>query len=106
ARILIRFFSDLVNTRVISSASLISLFENLVDVTMEDNIPQVRSDYFVFTVLSALPWAGKELFEKKEVELDQILNTIDSYISKVSRVVPLLLMFSIIHDDDYNSAIN
>ena len=83
ARILVRFFSDLVNTRVISSASLINLFENLVDVTMEDNIPQVRSDYFVFTVLSALPWAGKELYEKKEQELDQILNTIDSYISKV-----------------------
>ena len=84
ARILVRFFSDLVNTRVISSTSLINLFENLVDVTMEDNIPQVRSDYFVYTVLSALPWVGKELFEKKEQELEQILNTIDSYISKVS----------------------
>lgn len=82
ARILVRFFGDLVNTRVISSASLINLFENLVDVTMEDNIPQVRSDYFIYTVLSALPWVGKELYEKKEQELDQILNTIDNYISK------------------------
>lgn len=83
ARILVRFFSDLVNTRVISSASLINLFENLVDVIMEDNIPQVRSDYFVYSVLSSLPWVGKELYEKKEQELDQILNTIDNYINKV-----------------------
>ena len=83
ARVLVRFFSDLVNTRVISSASLINLFENLIDVTIEDNIPQVRSDFFVYTVLSALPWSGKELFDKKEAELDQMLNTIDSYISKV-----------------------
>lgn len=83
ARIVVRFFSDLVNTRVISTASLINLFENLVDVTMEDNIPQVRSDYFVYMVLSALPWVGKELYEKKEQELDQILNMIDSYMNKV-----------------------
>ncbi|KAF7493266.1 Nuclear cap-binding protein subunit 1 [Sarcoptes scabiei] len=82
ARIVVRFFSDLVNTRVISTASLINLFENLVDVTMEDNIPQVRSDYFVYMVLSALPWVGKELYEKKEQELDQILNMIDSYMNK------------------------
>ena len=84
ARVMIRFLADLVNTRVISSASLINLFENLVDVTMEDNIPQSRSDYFVYTVLSALPWVGKELYEKKEQELDQILNTIDSYLHKVA----------------------
>ncbi|OTF74987.1 nuclear cap-binding protein subunit 1-like protein [Euroglyphus maynei] len=82
ARFMVRFVADLVNTRVISCGSLINLFENLVDVTMEDNIPQVRSDYFVFIVLSALPWVGKELFEKKEQELDQILNTIDSYMAK------------------------
>lgn len=89
---MVRFFSDLVNTRVISSASLINLYENLVDVTMEDNIPQARSDFFVFTVLSTLPWAGKELFEKKEQELDQILNTIDSYIGKVSLVFFIMII--------------
>ncbi|XP_046913339.2 nuclear cap-binding protein subunit 1 [Dermatophagoides farinae] len=82
ARFMVRFLADLVNTRVISCGSLINLFENLVDVTMEDNIPQVRSDYFVFMVLSALPWVSKELYEKKEQELDQILNTIDSYMTK------------------------
>ena len=84
ARLLIRFFGDLVNARVLTSASLINLFENLVDVSMEDNIPQSRSDYFVFSVLSALPWVGKELYEKKEQDLEQLLNTIDNYMSKVN----------------------
>ena len=97
ARVLVRFFSDLVNTRVISSASLINLFENLIDVTIEDNIPQVRSDFFVYTVLSALPWSGKELFDKKEAELDQMLNTIDSYISKVSKAASILPILIIIN---------
>ena len=86
ARVLIRFFSDLVNCHVISSASLMNLFENLVDVTMEDNIPQARSDYFVFTVLSALPWVGRELYDKKEQDLEQLLNTIDNYFNKVSQI--------------------
>lgn len=96
ARVLVRFFSDLVNTRVISSASLINLFENLIDVTIEDNIPQVRSDFFVYTVLSALPWSGKELFDKKEAELDQMLNTIDSYISKVRYCLFFYLIIELI----------
>ena len=53
---------------------------------MEDNIPQARSDYFVFTVLSALPWIGRELYDKKEQDLEQLLNTIDNYFNKVSQV--------------------
>lgn len=82
ARILVRFLSDLVNTRVISSTSLVNFYENIVEVTSEENIPQVRSDYFVYSVLSSLPFVGKELHEKKELELAEILNTIETYIDK------------------------
>lgn len=89
ARILVRFMADLVNTRVISASSLIALFESLIDVTMEDNIPQVRSDYFVYTVLSALPFVGRELYDKKETEMEQILNTIDNYITKRTKSIHL-----------------
>lgn len=66
--------------------SLVLLLETLVDVTMEDNIPQARSDFYIFTVLSALPWVGHELNDKKEKALEQLLNTIESYISKRSKV--------------------
>jgi nuclear cap-binding protein subunit 1 len=83
ARNLIRFCADLANSRVITNGSLISLFENLVDVTAEDNIPQVRSDFYVYAVLSALPLVGKELAEKDD--LDQLLNTVEEYISKRSK---------------------
>jgi nuclear cap-binding protein subunit 1 len=54
---------------------------------MEDNIPQSRSDYFVFSVLTALPWVGKELYEKKEQDLEQLLNTIDNYLNKVFKQI-------------------
>lgn len=86
SRSLIRFLGDLVNCHVISAGSLLNLFENLAEVTMEDNIPQVRSDFYVFCVLSSLPWVGKELHEKKEQDLDQLLNNIEGYITKRSKV--------------------
>lgn len=82
----VRFFGDLVNCHVISHGSLMALYETLVDVTMEDNIPQVRSDFFVYSVLSSLPWVGYELCDKKEQDLEQLLNTIDNYLSKRSKV--------------------
>ena len=82
SRSYIRFFGDLINCNVISASSLMNLFETLVDVTMEDNIPQARSDFYVFAVLSSLPWSGQELYEKKEQDLEQLLNTIDNYINK------------------------
>ena len=37
----VRFLADLVNCRVVVVASLLSLLDNFVEVTMEDNIPQV-----------------------------------------------------------------
>jgi len=44
---------------------------------------QARSDWFVYVVLSALPWVGQELYQKKENELDNLLSQIGSYIQFV-----------------------
>ncbi|CAG5121145.1 unnamed protein product, partial [Candidula unifasciata] len=86
ARIMVRFLSDLVNCHVLVAASLLQMFDNFVEVTLEDNIPQVRSDVYVYLVLSSLPWVGKELFEKKENELNTMLVTIENYLSKRQKV--------------------
>lgn len=85
ARLLIRLFADLVNANVVSPGSLLNLFENLIDVMLDDNIPQVRSDYYVFTVLSALPFVGRKLSKEKESDLDSLLNTIETYMPKRSK---------------------
>lgn len=82
ARIIVRFFSDLVNCHVISVGSLVTLFESMLEVTLEEGTPQVRSDWYVYAVLTALPWVGRELYEKKDQELDRLLRHIDDYISK------------------------
>ncbi|PIO12372.1 hypothetical protein AB205_0028250, partial [Aquarana catesbeiana] len=80
ASYVVRFLSDLVNCHVIAAPSMVAMFENFVGVTQEEDIPQVRSDWYVFAVLSSLPWVGKELYEKKDVEMDRIFSQIESYL--------------------------
>lgn len=41
---------------------------------------KVRSDWFVYVVLSCLPWVGKELYEKKDVEMDRLLSQVEGYL--------------------------
>ncbi|XP_016102474.1 nuclear cap-binding protein subunit 1-like [Sinocyclocheilus grahami] len=76
----VRFLSDLVNCHVIAAPSMVAMFENFVSVTQEEDIPQVRSDWYVYAVLSSLAWVGKELYEKKDVEMDRLLNQIEGYL--------------------------
>ncbi|KAM8962304.1 nuclear cap-binding protein subunit 1 [Pelodytes ibericus] len=82
AMYLVRFLSDLVNCHVIAAPSMVAMIESFVGVTQEEDIPQVRSDWYIFAVLSSLPWVGKELYEKKDVEMDRILAQIESYLKQ------------------------
>uniref|UniRef100_A0AAY5KZA6 MIF4G domain-containing protein n=1 Tax=Esox lucius TaxID=8010 RepID=A0AAY5KZA6_ESOLU len=92
---LVRFLSDLVNCHVIAAPSMVAMFENFVSVTQEEDVPQVRSDWFVYVVLSSLPWVGKELYEKKDVEMDRLLNQIDGYLKRRLKThVPMLQVWT------------
>lgn len=86
ARIMVRFLADLVNCHVISAGSMVNLLQSLADVCGDTGIPQVRADWYVYTVLCALPWVGRELYEKKDSELDHLLRMVDDYISKRHKV--------------------
>ena len=48
---------------------LLQLLDNFVDAA------QVRRDWFSYIVLSTLPWVGRELYKKKESDLDRMLGT-------------------------------
>ncbi|KAF6025461.1 NCBP1 [Bugula neritina] len=85
ARYMILFLADLVNCHVVSASSLLSLYDNFIEVCLEDNIPQTRSDWYVHTVLYTLPWVGKELFLNKENEFNKLLVSIQSYLGKRSK---------------------
>ncbi|GLG96631.1 Nuclear cap-binding protein subunit 1, partial [Gryllus bimaculatus] len=82
ARYSLRFLADLVNCHVISAASLLQLLDNMVDAAKEDGVPQVRKDWYVYAVLSTLPWVGRELYEKKEQALEHLLVSIEVFLGK------------------------
>ncbi|RMX45094.1 hypothetical protein pdam_00014025 [Pocillopora damicornis] len=91
----VRFLADLVNCRVLMHSGLLEFFDKFLAATMEDNAPQARSDWFVYTVLSSLPWAAKELSEKKSLEFERLLSTIESYISQRQKThIPALRVWS------------
>ncbi|KAK3733283.1 hypothetical protein QZH41_011130, partial [Actinostola sp. cb2023] len=95
ARLMVRFLADLVNCHVVLPISLIELFEKFVGASMESDVTQVRTDTFVYSVLSALPWAGKELSEKKGHDLERLLSAIDGYISQRQKLhIPALRVWS------------
>lgn len=85
ARYSLRFIADLVNCHVLAASSLLTLLENLVDVSNEDGVPQVRKDWYVFAVLCTLPWVGRELYEKKEAQLEHLLVSIEVFLNKRSK---------------------
>uniref|UniRef100_A0A8C6Y2G3 MIF4G domain-containing protein n=1 Tax=Naja naja TaxID=35670 RepID=A0A8C6Y2G3_NAJNA len=93
---LVRFLSDLVNCHVIAAPSMVAMFESFVNVTQEEDVPQVRCDWYVYAFLSSLPWVGKELYEKKDTEMEHILSTVENYLKRRQKThVPMLQVWSV-----------
>lgn len=91
----IRFFSDLVNVKFLSSSSILSLYDTLIQTTNEQNVPQVRMDFFVNCILTSLPYSGKVLSEKHNTDLNRLLHMIDKYVYKRSKIhVPILQVWT------------
>jgi len=83
---IIHLLSSLVNCKVIRPSALLSQFELLLEITTEENIPQARSDYYVYTVLSSLPYVALELSTQSEQgTFDQMLSSIETYLAKRSK---------------------
>jgi nuclear cap-binding protein subunit 1 len=84
ARILVRFLADLVNAKVVASSSIMTLFDTFITVTYEPDIPHTRSDWYVYMILSALPWVGSEVNQRKKPELERLFTILETYMSKRS----------------------
>ncbi|KAG9337107.1 hypothetical protein JZ751_029775 [Albula glossodonta] len=73
---LVRFLCDLVNCHVIAAPSMVAMFENFVSVIQEEDVPQ-------------------ELYEKKDVEMDRLLNQIDGYLKRRQKThLPMLQVWT------------
>ncbi|KAE9421684.1 hypothetical protein Angca_003143, partial [Angiostrongylus cantonensis] len=92
---IIAFLCDLGNSRVLTLSSIVDFLEALLQSAFEENVPQVRTDWFTYVVLRVLPWIGLELSEKKKEELDNILEAASRYIEGRKKVhVKMLQVWS------------
>ena len=96
SRLLLCGLADLYNCHAVSPSYIVSVFNNLVDVSTEESIPQARSDWYAYMVMSVLPWVGRELFATRETDVRQLMMSIETYIGKRQKqYVPLLRVWSI-----------
>ena len=91
----VRFLSDLINVKLLSSSSILALYDTFIQTTTETGVPQVRTDFYVSCILCSLPYSGKILAEKHNTELNRLLHLIDKYVYKRSKIhVPILQVWT------------
>ncbi|GAV02103.1 hypothetical protein RvY_12708 [Ramazzottius varieornatus] len=86
AELVLRVIADCVNSNLVSASSLLMFMEVLLEVTYEKNVPQVRSDWYAFAVLSCMPWMGERMNFSKPDGLRKLLEEVLSYITRRKKV--------------------
>ncbi|KAJ9139749.1 hypothetical protein P3X46_030453 [Hevea brasiliensis] len=87
-RILMRFLTAMMCSKVLQPASLVVVFETLLSsaattVDEEKGNPswQARGDFYVTCILSCLPWGGLEFVEQVPEEIERVMVGIEAYLS-------------------------
>ncbi|XP_042006458.1 nuclear cap-binding protein subunit 1-like [Salvia splendens] len=87
-RILMRFLTALMCSKVLQPSSLVVLFETLlssaattVDEDKGNPSCQACADFYIICILSCLPWGGAELVEQVPEEIDRVMVGIQAYMS-------------------------
>ncbi|KAM7526901.1 hypothetical protein LguiA_016803 [Lonicera macranthoides] len=92
-RVLMRFLTALVCSKVLQASSLVVVFETLLSsaattVDEEKGNPswQACADFYISCILSCLPWGGSELVEQVPEEIERVMVGIQAYLSIRRRV--------------------
>ncbi|WCJ36842.1 Nuclear cap-binding protein subunit 1 [Euphorbia peplus] len=87
-RVLMRFLTAMMCSKVIQPASLVVVFQTLLSsaattVDEEKGNPswQARGDFYVACILSCLPWGASELFEQVPEEIESLMVGLEAYLS-------------------------
>ncbi|CAN1751114.1 Nuclear cap-binding protein subunit 1, partial [Linum perenne] len=108
-RVLLRFLTALMCSKVLQPASLVVVFETLLSsaattLDEEKGNPswQARGDFFVTCILSCLPWGGSELAEQVPEEIERVMVGMEAYLSIRRHNSDIGLSF--FEDDDDSNA--
>eukprot|EP01119_Soliformovum_irregulare_P015692 TRINITY_DN4452_c0_g2_i1.p1 TRINITY_DN4452_c0_g2~~TRINITY_DN4452_c0_g2_i1.p1 ORF type:complete len:813 (+),score=280.00 TRINITY_DN4452_c0_g2_i1:227-2440(+) len=85
-KLVLRFVIALVQSNVVTSASMSEIMLQLIKIAQSSEYPN-RRDFFLHQVLMALPWAGKTLSARHAEELTQMMNAIQSIFDAHQRTI-------------------
>lgn len=79
---LVKSLADCVNANVVSSKSLLELYEVFYKVTLEDsdNSCQNRKDFYVSLILKSLPYVANELADSDNLQLGHLIERLKNYV--------------------------
>jgi len=78
-KLLMRYFAELVNFNTIMPFSFLGLIDTFLGSIHEHNVKLERSDFFIYCVLSTLPWVCEYLNESVPSELEKIYSAVEEY---------------------------
>ncbi|XP_022212149.2 nuclear cap-binding protein subunit 1 [Drosophila obscura] len=106
ARGLLHFFTELYNCNVINGSSILRLYLTFalhcVSDEMDGIVPQLRSDFFAYSVITALPLIGRDL-QLRGQSFDHLITTLHIYMRKRTHSHGALLSIfeGTDHQEDY-----
>ncbi|CAH8432954.1 unnamed protein product [Dicrocoelium dendriticum] len=92
AKFIILFLSASINCCTVTVSSLLNLYENFAEVTLDvGRSSQSRTDWYTYAILYSLPYSAHMLAAHDSVALNDILGTLSVYMTKRHKAhVPLL----------------
>ncbi|KAJ3683742.1 hypothetical protein LUZ60_013969 [Juncus effusus] len=106
-RILLRFLTALVSSKVIAPSTVIEAFETLLSsaakILDENPSYQSKADFYIYCILASLPWGGTELMEQVPDELERVMVGVESYLSIRTHCDDI--SFSVFETDEANSTV-
>eukprot|EP01114_Cavostelium_apophysatum_P014517 TRINITY_DN3790_c0_g1_i1.p1 TRINITY_DN3790_c0_g1~~TRINITY_DN3790_c0_g1_i1.p1 ORF type:complete len:829 (-),score=226.89 TRINITY_DN3790_c0_g1_i1:25-2442(-) len=106
---LTRFVGELVNSSVLPPSAIIDLLNQYLEIVAQEltsesseSHHQRRADFFLYVTLITLPFVGRELNERKQEDLQTMLNIIQNFFSKrTAKPNPVLHIFESDAHEDY-----
>nr|CAX73101.1 Nuclear cap-binding protein subunit 1 [Schistosoma japonicum] len=99
AKYIVLFLSISVNCYTVQQASILGLYENFAEVTLDaGRSSQSRTDWYTYTILYGLPYSGHLLAAHDPSALNDILGTLEVYMAK--RQCPHVSLLRVWESDD------
>ncbi|EFA80484.1 initiation factor eIF-4 gamma middle domain-containing protein [Heterostelium album PN500] len=84
AKLLIRFIACLIATNVLLPSAIFEVFETLMSVLTLPQFTQAKSDFYIYLVMTTIPWVAQYIQPTHQQQLDTVLEELETYLASRS----------------------